>query len=723
MRARSRDRLWTGSAVRVAHASRKPRQGDAWGHGGHKSPPGLHSQAGIPAAHAFPGSRAPLRRRFLCCTWVMAVVGAGGLARSERAIAQGPSDQSRSDHEQPAQRSAPPQDGQEQPAEVIVVTGSRREERARDAVVATEVIGRHAIEQSGTRNVGELLQERAGLQLRRSYRGSALLLRGLGSEYTLVLVNGDRVPGRIGGAIDLSRYGVENVERVEIVRGPSSALYGADALGGVINIITRRPHAGLEGDALLSVGQNGSLDLTSRVGGRPARRVDFQLTAGLHRAGAFRSGAVEATRGSARRQWSAGLRVGLHAGTSHELRAQADYVQLELRGIDEGAGSAVFDRTQLQEQLVASVEQRLGVSDAALLVSRVSYNEFREQYLLDQRQGSALDKDEDNRERLAQATQLLHLRASGVHELSFGLEGLSQQLDSPRIDSRGRRVRLSVFGQDEWQVLVQGQTRLRVVPGLRLDADSQFGRQLSPKLALRLDAGPALVLRAMYGRGFRAPSFKELLLRFENPTAGYAVSGNPDLRAERSHGVDLGVAWRPHDVLDLRTSLFRNDLDGMIAVVMLDTSATGRRFSYQNLRSAWTMGVESAAELRPGGVFALSLAHTLTQTWDADKHRRLEGRPLHRLTAAPRFRCSDWGSDASVRVALLLGRVFYEDENNDGVEEQLRAPVLAQVDLRLAKHFGREFELAFGIDNLLDAGDRYSVLRPRTAYGAVRGRY
>jgi outer membrane cobalamin receptor len=126
----------------------------------------------------------------------------------------------------------------------VVVTGTRTETPLADSPARLDVITRADIDRSGARDVGELLEEQIGVVgVTRSFRGDSIQLGGLDPEYTLILVDGDRAPGRIGGGIDLGRFTIENVERIEILRGPGSALYGSDAIGGVVNILTRRGHA------------------------------------------------------------------------------------------------------------------------------------------------------------------------------------------------------------------------------------------------------------------------------------------------------------------------------------------------------------------------------------------------------------------------------------------------------------------------------------------------
>jgi outer membrane receptor for ferrienterochelin and colicins len=606
----------------------------------------------------------------------------------------------------------------------VVVTASRGPEDARSAVVATEVIDRAEIEASGARDAAELLEERSGLQLQRSFRGTELWLRGLDASYVLFLLDGERIPGRTGGALDLSRFGVEGIERIEIVRGPSSALYGSEAIGGVVNILPRESDRDFEADVLASYGLGNLVDVTGRVAARPDPRLRFDLYAGLHYADAFRRDEGESTTGSSRLQGSAGGSLDYRPDRTHRLRARVDYTQLTLQGVDTGAGRALFDRTQVQEQLFTSLEHRLEGQGGLALRTRLTYSQFREQMLLDQRGGAQLDRYEDHREHLGQLSSILRVRPHDAHVVTVGFEQIFQLLESERLVSSGQRGRLALFAQDEWIVLDEGATSLTVVPGLRLDLDSQFGDQLSPKLAVRFDPTRELVLRASYGRGFRAPSFQQLLLRFENPSAGYLVRGNPSLGAESSHGVDVGVEWEPDRALALSASFFRNDLEDMIAIVTIDDPAfPGTLFSYANIASAWTMGLESSARLRVDELLTVSAGYTLTETWDGEQARQLEGRARHRLTLSARFAYEPWELELVARAAVLLDRVFYVDPDGDGIDEAVAGDPLAQVDLRVAKRFTRHLELFVGIDNLLDAGDAFTLLRPFTVYGGARGRY
>lgn len=124
------------------------------------------------------------------------------------------------------------------PNETIVVTGSRTEQLVEKSAVPITVITKEDIEAYGPGDISLLLQQMSGIQISNSVLGSSLQIQGLEPEHILILIDGQRVLGEKDGVIDISRLSLNNIERIEIVRGPSSVLYGSNAMGGVINIIT-----------------------------------------------------------------------------------------------------------------------------------------------------------------------------------------------------------------------------------------------------------------------------------------------------------------------------------------------------------------------------------------------------------------------------------------------------------------------------------------------------
>lgn len=588
----------------------------------------------------------------------------------------------------------------------IVVTGSRTERPLAETPVATQVIGPQEIAESGARNVAEVLEEQAGVYIEPSFAGSGPELQGLDPSYTLILIDGQRAIGRVGGVLDLQRFPVEDVERIEIVRGASSALYGSDALAGVINIITKRTKRAIELDAQGSYGYRNMADLRGRVG-LSAGDAWGALSGGLHRDDGFDLDATTpATSGSELEQYEAALRGGYDFGSKLELGASAEYRYRAQDGLDESGGGALLDRRNRSEDASFFLRPEWTPSPGTRLSLRAGYSYFRDQFMLDQRQGSAFDDYQDTREQMLQGGAQLDFSPHSRHLATIGVEGFHERLRSERLQGgEGERQRGALYVQDEWSVLER--PLLVLLPGTRVDIDSDFGAYATPRIALRVDPTSSLTLRASFGLGFRAPDFREQLLFFENPGAGYLVEGNPDLEPEHSRNVTVGAELHPSSLMWASLSLFRNDLRDMISTGLISAGdvAGPMRFQYENISAAYTQGMEASLRLSPMPGLRLDLGYSFIDSKDRELDRPLPGRPKHRATLALRYRDPGIGFETVWRSALVGARTFYEDEDGDGSEERREGPAYANVDLRVQQRIAHGFSGFLYAENVLDAGD------------------
>jgi outer membrane receptor for ferrienterochelin and colicins len=608
--------------------------------------------------------------------------------------------------------------------EAVVVTGSRTERSLGEAPVATEVIDRDEIEESGARDLGELLEDRPGVYLQRGVTGAAPELEGLPADYTLILVNGVRVPGRVNGVIDLSRFATENIERIEIVRGAGSALYGSDAIAGVINILTRAASRPLELSGSASVGAFGRSDLSGGAGSK-GKLGSVRVSAGRHASDGFDLDTSDlATTQAASRQYDVAQRSSLNVARGLRLDSDSEYVRRSRQGIDLSAAGAVFDRSSLTQTLSLGLRPELDFGSGTRLHLRSSYGLFQDEFGLDQRGSDALDEHQNTREHLAQLGGQLDT-LQGSHLLSAGAEGSYESLETARLATgRDHRERLGLYAQDEWTLLEE--PLLVLLPGARVDLDSQFGSAPTPRLALRFDPLREVTLRASYGWGFKAPDFRELYLYFENPGAGYLVQGNPDLKPERSRNIGASVELRPHRSLWFSLQGFYNLLDDRIDTALTPSADMGpQRFQYRNVNSAVTRGFTATLSVSPMAGLRLELSYDLTDARArGDGARKLSGVPAQRATASLRYRAPEIGFETSWRGSFVGTRPFYQDTDGDGIDERRDAYGYASIDVRVAQRLGYGFRSFFQGENLLDAGDaEFLALAPRSFSGGLEYEY
>lgn len=602
-----------------------------------------------------------------------------------------------------------------------VVTATRTPQRSDEVTVPTEVITRREIEVSGARDLAELLELYPGVEIARDVpvRTSGVRLLGLDPEYVLVLMDGERIPGRFGGTLDIERLSLRDVERIEIVKGPSSVIYGSDAMGGVINLITRRPRKPLEADARASYGGRSELDLRGGAGAA-LWGMNATLGAGLRRGAAFDLDPSDiATTGSELNTWDVGAAVSGHPGPV-DLGARLHYERRDTSGIDIAPSGAVFDRRNRDEAFTANARAELKPDDPTTLTARAALGLFRDQFQQDQRLARDLDLYQDAREQLLEAGLQLDRRLFGAHLASAGTDGLMETLRSPRLQTGyGLRYRGALYLQDDWRVL--DLPRVAVAGGVRADLDSQFGPNLSPRIAVRYDPLPGLALRASLGGGFRAPSFQELLLRFENPGVGYVVEGNPALQPERSRGWNVSSDWEVNDGLLLSASAYRMDLQGLINIITLQeaTPDTPTRFGYENTSRAVSQGVELSSRVRLFPSLWLDLGYTLADARDLDTGLPLEGRAVHRATARLTMRYRRFNLDGSIGGALVGPRAFLELIDPGAL--RWTSPYV-NADARIAwRPWPFVGVFAFGT-NLFNAGNPKDLpLAPRGFHAGVEG--
>ena len=615
------------------------------------------------------------------------------------------------------------------PMRLTVVTGSRTERRAVDSVVATEVITRAQIDQLGVRDLPQLLQQHPGVEMVYTNRGVGIRLQGLDPEYVLILVDGQRIAGRSGSIVDISRFSLRQVERVEIVKGPAAALYGADAMGGVINLITRRPQKSIEASIR---GMFGSLlegDLRANVG---SKLGPFELQAG----GGYRSRQPYywvqprlQTAGAGVRRIDGDLEVAFVPDETLRVWARAAYVFTDFTAVDVNESNAVFDRFQRTEQFDTWLGAYKKFSAQTSATVRGHFGLFRDQFLVDQRGSRALDSYSANLTHLWEAfAQLEH--HIGRHTLTGGVEGFSELLSSTRIEPNNvQRGRGGIFLQDEW--VLEGPTKVAISPGFRADLDTQFGWAPSPRLAVKIDPTPFLTFRASWGLGFRPPSFSELYLQFSNPGIGYVVQGNPKLQAEHSGSVNVSIDYRPPiEGWVLTASAWHTSLTNLINITAngVPNPDSPVTFGYENVTNAYTQGLELSVRSKLSKGTYLDLSYMGLDARDVTRQRALEGRSPHRLNASLTAKYRPVGLELVVRATWHSERPYYSGSGLGfanvlglGEERTIIAPAYFDLEAQLTYVFRAWLRVFVNGYNLLNSGDQnFNPRPPRGVIGGVQ---
>ena len=599
--------------------------------------------------------------------------------------------------------------------DTIVVTASRTEQARSQATAAVQVLDRARLAATGATTLADALRTVPGLQVTATQGGPAVSLRGMDPEHTLVLIDGRPLAGRVDGVVDLSRIALADLDRVEVLPGPASALYGSDAIGGVVNLVTRRGGDPLEAEARVRAGSRALTEASAHLSaGRAALRAG---------ASAYRNAqdgwdsAPEdpATTGDDAGAWGTRAFAQWTPTPAWRVDADGDYASRDTRGVRATGAGAVLDTRALQETIDGSVSARHWNGAAQVVTTRASVSAWRQQALDDQRGSAVQDAYQETVDRRV-ATNVQAQWASDAHVTVAGVDGWSETLTSDRLATGdAQRLRGAIYVQDDWRWRASG-PRVTLAPGARLDVDSQFGPWATPSLALRVDPSEDSTLRASLGRGYRAPDLKELHLALDHASYGYTLAGNADLRPESSWGGNLEATRTLAQQVVVSARASWDEVRDLIqtGLVRTGSESDAAAYGYVNIGRARVRTAGGGAGWVTSGPVTAQVDYLYTDGVDRESGAPLDGRSPHRVTARAHARIPgnveadvnlEWGSPRPYTLA--------------GVTE--RGPTTVWLDAQLRWHgpLGATFEL--GARNALDTrDDAYQGLPPRTLYAGIR---
>jgi outer membrane receptor for ferrienterochelin and colicins len=475
----------------------------------------------------------------------------------------------------------------------VVVTATRTERKLSNLTVPVTIINAKTIQQNGSLRLTDILKEQTGINLTSGF-GSGIQLQGLNPDYTIILINGEPLVGRTAGVLDLNRIALGNIKKIEIVKGPSSSLYGSEAMAGVINIIT---------DASM---------------GAP-------LTIGL------RYGTYNTADANVETNIVLNTRF-TNEQIQNEIAVANNGVTIYSTGkevIQDINVSATLNH-RFSEKLKTSIRTYTTTYDAVQNLLTINGLPYR-------------DVLNHNFKRIENQTDW---DLSKNIQAVFGVGAVLEGVKSSRYDSEKLRKQNDIqyaFTQWEWKPSDQ----FTLIGGIRFDQNTQFASAFSPKLSMLYKLNVQHQFRLSVGQGFKAPDFRQLYLDFTNAAAGsYSVFGSVQaqqviakldalgqignlfpnyyllkaLKPEYSNGVHFTWDWKINTRSALSLQLFRNDIKNLIESQQVGTYISGAQiFSYLNIGRAFTTGFELEGQHRFNANWSLSGGYQYLRTGDKDQ--------------------------------------------------------------------------------------------------------
>ena len=485
----------------------------------------------------------------------------------------------------------------------INVTGAMSPAYSRNAVVPVQILTRQDMEKRGAVTLRDILVQELNVRLSNDPAlGSALNLQGTGGEHVKFLVDGVPVIGRQNGNIDLSQFNLGNIERIEIVKGPMSVLYGTDALAGVINLITKSPSTQRWTGSLSGFHETTGQYNVEGNSGLSFRSSSFSINAGRNFFDGWDPGKekVRDQLWNPREQYFAQTKF-TQSVKSLRLSLQSSFFNEKVS--DRGkpvitpfyayANDSYYHTLRHNHQLMAEKhlrqDSRLSMN-AAWSHYRYRRNTLRKNLvdLTEQLTPDLLD-DDTVRFNAMFFRGLYNVKSrSGKLNLLAGTEVNHERGSGRRIDGRSHVIYdVALFSALDY---VAGNVTVR--PSLRAIYNSRFSAPLVPAVNVLWKAGDKLSVRSSVSMGYRAPSLKELYLEFVD-NGIHNVRGNTQLNPERSRHLTLSAEYRlaaSQTVWLVEPSLFYNDIRDQIALVQAAQNST--LFTYRNISRFKAMGGE-----------------------------------------------------------------------------------------------------------------------------------
>ncbi|MFD2571106.1 TonB-dependent receptor plug domain-containing protein [Spirosoma soli] len=503
--------------------------------------------------------------------------------------------------------------------EEVVVTATRSERPMGALPLPVAVVSQKQIRQMGSLRLNDVLREQTGLAIVTDH-GQGLQVQGFGPDYTLILIDGEPIVGRTAGTLDLTRLAVGNIKQVEIVKGPSSSLYGSEALAGVVNIITETPGQA-KGSLSARYGANQTSDLSADVSykwpvgkagklglyafGDRYQSAGYSLTpeAGSQTVAPFVNYTAN---GRISWEFSPALKLSISGRYFTERQANAFAVNTAEHVSGPGTVRNYTLNPVVTHQLSTAWKLTYRYYRTGYQTSTdLHYNDTQAAY------DASFFRQTFNRPEI-----MVEHVINNKHILTLGAGLIAESVEATRYTSRKQFQTRYGFLQYEWMPTA----RLTIIAGGRYDVHSQYASQFSPKASARYDLNSLIALRGSVGAGFKAPDFRQLYLNFDNAVAGYSVFGTQELadgidrlqrqgqiaevllnpaqfraiRAESSVAYNLGVQLKaPKQPFTANINLFRNDIRDLIETQVVARKTNGQNvFSYTNLNQVFTQGAE-----------------------------------------------------------------------------------------------------------------------------------
>lgn len=535
----------------------------------------------------------------------------------------------------------------------VVITATKSTKELSQVSVPMTILSAEDLERRGRIRLADVLTDLPNLSIRYNF-GAGIQLQGLDAAYTLILLDGEPLIGRTAGTLDLNRLALDNIEQIEVLRGASSALYGSEALAGVINIITKKPQDHLRTEIQTQYETHHTL--TTSFQAESVQKVAHRPLGIRVSANRYSSKGYSLT--STNTSGDTTIDPTVPPFEDYTLSSKLTYKpspksNLEFSGrwgtqTQTSITNLVqTDRFVLHDQSANRTDWNIGTNWTQQFSpnNKLTLKAYRSRYTTNLTLTPKSGDEPAENTRFDQFYTKAEAQYDWIwHKQHLALLGggfVKEQVAADRI-SGGERTTQNAFLFAENDFVGK---KFDVTSSLRLDVHNVYGVHLSPKISALYRQSNTFRLRASLGSGFKAPTFQQLYMDFNNPVVGYSVFGTTGIadglaqliaqgqiqdvlmdpsafktiKPETAIAFNIGLEWKPNAAFITKLNLFRNNVQNLIETAPVATKTSGQQvFSYFNLNQIYTQGIESEATWQPAAHTSVAASYTFLDS--ADQH-------------------------------------------------------------------------------------------------------
>lgn len=531
----------------------------------------------------------------------------------------------------------------------VVVAATRTNRSVEDLPMPVRVISNAQVRETGGMRLSDVLREQTGLQVV-SDHGAGLQMQGISSDYILILLDGEPLVGRTAGTFDLDRISVSNIERIEVLRGPSSSIYGSEAMAGVINIITKKSTERRFATVESRYRSFQTADLSLEAG---FNQNDWQVHAFANRFSTAGYDLNPAVLGNTQAPYTANtgqLKIGKKFNPKWEAKIYSRIYSDNSENLMLASNNGVASRLQMfsgRNEVNVNPTLIFKPSNKMLWTLR-GMSSYYSTSTLSRFEEDGMVLDDQDFSQIYHRTELQgDFMVSQNQLLTFGIGHLIETVEATRYDGINRFDAGYVFLQHQWEPT----ERFNLVSGLRGDLHSQYGGRISPKISGLYKLTENFSWQLSVGAGFKAPDFRQILLNFNNAAAGYNVFGSErvqegiarleaagliqqvlidtstfgELEAEHSVAINTGFRWTVSENFLIQSNFFRNRITNLIETAPVARLLSGQNvFSYFNISNVIMQGAEIDLNYRLSPRLQMSAGYMYLDSRNLDVLERID---------------------------------------------------------------------------------------------------